>query len=110
MKCIVIILLVVFCCTLSDIASAMSNIDLEFSRHTWNQTNRDGNACVSWYGCWNKFCWVGCEHLGYRVGYGEWCYSAPPGFKRQSYKKCKTKSDCSECWGCTSNCNRMMNF
>lgn len=124
MKCILIILVAVFCCTLSGFVNGMSDIDMEFTHPTVNQTlyyiRQDGNAeevdCVSWYGCWNGYCWVGCcfndclDPNGDKIQHGDWCYSASPDAKVNAYQKCKTKSDCSNCWTCTGGCDAAWSF
>lgn len=108
MKCISLILAVGFCCILRDFVNGMSHIEQYFHLEPENKTKK--YECPVWFGCWNGYCWVGCEHLGYRVGYGEWCYSGRPDTPQNSYTKCKSKLDCSNCWECTGNCDPFYNF
>lgn len=124
MKCSLIILVVVFCRTLSYFVGGMSNIEAEYYHPTINETmiyvRSDGKGeevdCVNWYGCWNGYCWVGCcvddcyDDDGKKIQHGDWCYSAPPEAKDNSYQKCKKKSDCSNCWTCTGGCDPAWSF
>lgn len=119
MKCILIFVVAVFCCTMCNFVSGMSTLGLEIVHHTVNSTKKyigyDGTEeevdCVSWYGCSRGYCWTGCcwhdceDYHNNKVQHGEWCWSAPPGSKPQSYQTCITNSDCSNCWICTGSCD-----
>lgn len=113
-------MVIAFGCTLSYFVNGLSNsFRLEYIYPTVNETRKyiDYNGkeeeadCVNWYGCWRGYCWTGCcwhDCLDYnndKVQHGEWCWSAPPGSKPNEYQKCKTDSDCSNCWICTGSCD-----